>query len=120
MKLSEAIRKGATLRPQAYVDFVFKDNDGSIYTCALGAAFEAICGYLPPSVDDDVPAADIVRAGLQSEVQDFNHITGCYAECPYGCRPSNPVTIIDLVPHLNDCHVCTREEIADWLEQQGC
>lgn len=45
-KLSQAIRIGAKLRPQCRDGF-FTDSHG---TCALGAAYEAVSGNLPPVV----------------------------------------------------------------------
>src|SRR5690348_3269547 len=47
MKLSEAIRKGAALRPQCFETYKSRDSLGNWSTCALGAAYEAVTGELP-------------------------------------------------------------------------
>jgi len=97
MRLSEAIRLGAALRPQAY--FALFDGVG---TCAFGAAFEAN-GWAP------------VRWSTG-----WNHAD------PEWRRPTNltavhPVTqgvrlVKYIIISLNNVHRWTRERIADWVE----
>lgn len=93
MKLSEAIRLGAMLKPQGF-------GHGSGYphasaTCALGAAYEASdCG-----------------AGWASLEKRFPVVNALPLKCPT-CGKANP----GMVPHLNDDHRWTREQIADWVE----
>ena len=50
MKLSEAIRRGAALRPQAFEMYQGTNEEGISTTCALGAAYEAITGRLPSTL----------------------------------------------------------------------
>jgi hypothetical protein len=94
MKLSEAIRLGAMLKPQCRGEF-YKDGK----TCALGAALDAsgIGDFgLKYASDDDVvdrwPISDlrIQRHGLTRTLR--NHIV-----------------------RLNDSDRWTREQIADWV-----
>ena len=107
MKLSEAIRLGAMLRPQ-YQGAYF----GGGGSCALGAALEAI-GRL---------AYNEVLQGCSGDLE--FPIIAVSAGCPIctfdvhrlGCT----------VTHLNDEHGWTREAIADWVatieaqqDQQG-
>ena len=95
LKLSEAIRIGAKLRPQSFGSFF----DGEA-TCAIGAAFEARSGY--PSRDPNkivvvVPEALSLYRGIHVGLSDI------------GLK----------IVQRNDYLDATREEIADWLEAQG-
>lgn len=90
MKLSEAIRLGAMLKPQAFG----KLSDG-VGTCALGAA------------EDAVGMSWFAAWPLQHPA----FTAGCPA-CKYV-----PDVIDQATPaHLNDVHRWTREQIADWVE----
>jgi hypothetical protein len=103
MKLSEAIRQGAALRPQAHGDYSRILEDDTICTCALGAAYEAITGVVPPSIYDSQSA--LVVDTVLNTVFDANSRTGSAA-----CRN---------VVRWNDEDGLTREEIAARLEAQG-
>ena len=101
MKLSEAMRLGATMKPQAFGLLRDKRNGG---TCALGAVMDAL-GVLGEynahvKVQDTWPGLKFESVG---EVE--NPVTGD--------RYSRWQTIID----LNNRHRWTRERIADWIEQ---
>lgn len=104
VKLSEAIREGAKLRPQAFGAF-FK-NGGS---CAEGAAAEAVgCAY-----------NENARWEPATHLNQHNLYRGVYAAlvkapCPVAGCVRRPNTA-----HLNDDHRWTREAIADWLEELG-
>jgi hypothetical protein len=103
MRLSEAIRLGAMMKPQAFGVLVDDDNGG---TCALGAAYDAVGikfdasgipnGYLG---ELDLWLRRIVE--LQA------------ATCP-ACGVNTPA--IGLIPHLNDTHRWTRQRIAEFVE----
>ena len=100
MKLSEAIRLGAMLRPQAFGDY----TDG-VGTCAIGAACEAY--GVPLNADTELlPWSELLEA---TDV----------ATCPV-CGVSGPFesdeAFYGLIPHLNDDHRWAREAIADWVE----
>lgn len=93
MKLSEAIRLGAMLHPQAFGAMQFLNaNHEIIGTCAMGAAMRA--GYRP-----DVGAIRIVSCPVHR-----------HASC---LIDSN---LYAMVTHLNDWHRWTREAIAGWVE----
>jgi hypothetical protein len=101
VKLSEAIRLGSMLKPQAFETFF--DGTG---TCALGAACEAM-GLVP-----DRWTLDALRAA--NDLLDLVTVTllrgvPCPA-CPVDTKGTN------LIPHLNDEHRWTREQIADFVE----
>lgn len=112
MRLSEAIRLGSMLKPQAFgppgamLQSVSK-------TCALAAAAEAI----------GLEHLNVYSPQWQAL---FKPTTDTFA-CPVGelvCHgwPGQPATLANLWPvvsvvaHLNDHHHWTREQIADWVE----
>lgn len=95
MKLSEAIRLGAMLKPQGFGEYV---RAGA--TCAMGAAFDAL-GAL------DVPFSE-------SEV--FPIVSIVSPRCPICNARSYCGDIGSMIFHLNDDHKWTRERIADQVE----
>lgn len=117
MKLSEAIRLGSLLRPQAFGAFM--DDEGG--SCAMGAAMEA--------------AGIRLRRGANKEILVEMEATETYAEwkrakvygkpyeCPV-CKEGVPFAdrqgqlrrnITSIIIHLNNDHEWTRGEIADWV-----
>lgn len=102
MRLSEAIRLGAMLKPQGYGRLLDWNGD----TCALGAACEAV--GIRISVHQSSPNNatfrrwPILRERVESPMTD-RHRAG---------RASVSVTI----QSLNDSARWTREQIADWVE----
>jgi len=92
LKLSEAIRIGARLRPQAFGGWFV---DGG--SCAIGAALEAV-GLR----DDDMD----VRGGVLME------------HFPQLANPGYTPLAREII-RLNDGKKMSRESIADWLEWQG-
>lgn len=100
MRLSEAIRLGAMLKPQGHGELVHHGR-----TCALGAALDAV-GALCSDYDAvgiRFPITRQVRLGL----------------CPApGCEnyAHGHATVMETVFYLNDSHDWTRERIADWVE----
>lgn len=95
MRLSEAIKLGAMLRPQCFGKMFF--DDGS---CANGAALEA-CG--------EVDGTNMYRL--------FPIVATRAPRCP-ACSEYDPRCrdICHLIAHLNDEHEWTRERIADFVE----
>jgi hypothetical protein len=97
MRLSDAIRLGAMIRPQAFFG-LFKDGG----SCALGAALEAIRGD---------------EADMEGFLHQFSDTAAIgVVLCP-GCEPGRrqygPLDAV--VAHLNDFHRWSRERIADWV-----
>lgn len=110
MKLSEAIRAGAALRPGIrgrYADYrVWGGADTCSGTCALGAAYEGITGKPPDTFSEDV---------TERLVDLFPVLTTRYT----GDGNSDDWNLLDAIVHRNDYQDMTREQIADWLEAQG-
>lgn len=116
--LAEAIRAGAKLARQGHGEY---NEYGK--TCALGAAYHARFGALPPVLDtgdSDYTIFDSLRSAFPVLEQTS---TSCPVE---GCgvylravnqRPTS--TLTSTISHLNDGHEWTREAIADWLDTLG-
>lgn len=104
MKLSEAIRLGAMLKPQAHREFL--TTEGA--SCALGAALDAVGGLSSISSFHDIAAR-------------WPWTRGKAVRCP-SCAAgaaaihTSPDDILDNVVILNDVHGWTREQVADWVE----
>lgn len=104
MKLSEAIRLGAMLRPQQAFRTLFDPETGA--SCALGAAAEAM-GLLDTTQWN-------AFVGTGKGPPEWKWIAERpYRRCPVGCARRDDVQ--ELVIHLNNVHRWTRERIADWV-----
>ncbi len=97
LKLSEAMRLGAMLKPQGFSGFRHNGR-----TCALGAVADSIGGV-----------------SLDGVVSYYSHLTVQPATCP-ACVSSaySPKSLVGAIIHLNDTHRWTRERIADWIEAE--
>jgi len=93
MKLSEAIRLGAMMMPQAFRTLLTDDG-----ACALGAALLAV-GAQPE---------EAVRSALNR----WPWASTVSADCP---RCGRSRTVFRVITHLNDRHRWTREQIAKWV-----
>jgi hypothetical protein len=119
IKLSEAIRLGAMLGPQCF-SRLFDESGGS---CAIGAAIEAVGQankgrWLPVGRywnEDDLVFYDAARAHILAYQVPIHWKPVFEAieqvQCPVGCGREASI------PHLNNLHRWTREQIADWVER---
>ena len=105
-ELASAIRAGASRRPeQAFGDYFV----GSRASCALGAAYEGIY-RLAADMGGQRPTRDLTSF--------FDCLEGTIRGCPIeGCKKR--LLLSAMIVHLNDHHQWSREQIADWLEQNG-
>ena len=94
LKLSEAIRIGARIRPQGF--FALFEEGRS---CALGAAYEAV-------------------TAATCDPHDYIAVDQAFGRLLYGTWLGR-VTLLDTVASMNDRERLTREQIADWLEARG-
>jgi hypothetical protein len=104
MKLSEAIRKGATMKPQGF-RALFQENGltGAMASCALGAALDGIASYrIFDFTAGKVLAADFPILG----------------EKPITRHPIGRTNIESTIIFMNDDLRLTREAIADWVEKE--
>jgi hypothetical protein len=104
MKLWQAILAGCRRRKQIKNTLFSEALDGSVYSCALGAAYEGIAGEV---------------CWDNNRVNDRLHKTfpvlNKAARCPVkGCRsvPMMLCTLGSIITHLNDKHGWSREWIA--------
>jgi hypothetical protein len=100
MKLSEAIREGAKLRPQAFGSY-FNKNGRS---CALGAAYEACTG------EKNIDLSNPTFWNAYPELLEMQRVDSPYESFSY---------LKSAILYLNDRAKWTREQIADFVEQQG-
>lgn len=115
IKLSEAIREGAKLRPmgtEAY--FSFDYDSGKVCSCVLGAALEgALEGQIKDAEDIDgmnISHSLIEHWPVLGELwSPFKGSTFVYAG----------YSLLNVIAEMNDSGKFTREEIADWLESIG-
>ena len=100
MKLSEAMRLGAMATEQCF-EMLYDPITGA--TCAVGSVYSAIgklgIGYKYADLRLEFPILASVDATACPDCGDATHIrTSCA-----------------LIPHLNDVHLWTREQIADYV-----
>lgn len=135
MKLSEAIRVGAKIHPQGTGDFrtynvkrrwwhtFFGKSVEEVKTCALGAAIEAQGCDFKLGKGSGLP----FRGKPAPEGATFYYLDSpsewplsYYHDCPQ-CQFTSPDSdrpmLAQLIPHLNDEHKWTREQIALLVER---
>ena len=98
MKLSEAIRLGAMLKPQGSGRFYQNGR-----TCALGAALDAI-GRL-----------DTSREWSEYDLAEKSFPALCAVATPPDWDGYSDPPLWRAIEWLNDCEHWTREQIADWV-----
>lgn len=117
MTLSEAIRLGASLRPQTRGRF---HTPGGLRSCALGAALDAM-GIKLKVLTIAKKLKD--RDGNESECpvgtevwywpDEWASVFRATVGCPLCVGRNSSVKL--MIPHLNDKHRWTRERIADFV-----
>lgn len=115
MKLSEAIREGAKLRPQC-ASAMFRQSDftdGVLCSCALGAAYEATfkeVPYMGGDINDDA----LLKAmrSLRKEYPELSLYSSVYDLI-------HDSALSVAIANWNDVDGLTREAIADRLAELG-
>jgi hypothetical protein len=110
MQLSEAIEKGAQLRPQAFGAYFTGSTRTDACSCAIGAAYEATFKDMPLAHDGVVNDFERLAAHYPL-LYDDNKIY-C-PECA-GAEVKQD-NLCNILIHLNDDHRWTREEIAGYV-----
>ena len=103
MKLSEAIRAGAGIRPQTKYRY-FKDDS----SCVLGAIAEG-AGLVSYSDRDGIDVLTEIRREFPILQQNYFH-----PDVLEGLT----IDMCNVLIELNDNEGLTREEIADWVEKE--
>lgn len=95
--------------------------DGTVATCAMGAAYEGITGKIPPSTEEPEAHRQVMWCLLtEPEIHPLRSLLfACPAEGCGGHDGQKRMLGSVLVTYLNDRHRWPRERIADWLEGQG-
>ena len=119
MKLSEAIRLGATLRRQTRGGQLFTNGHGANKrSCALGATIDAI--GLTPQPSTNGTARNRITGELEKSTEAYHwppewfDVMFTLDACPAACGLTDRIRV--LIPHLNDTHRWTREQIADFVQ----
>lgn len=124
MKLSEAMREGAKLRPQCrykFFDYGIYDHrgvklaDGDVLqSCPLGAVYEAIFHAIAPPQEifralvEKFPELLAASKDLPDLAPDIGEwVKGSYAP------------LLSAINYLSIQKLWSREQIADWLEARG-
>jgi hypothetical protein len=116
MKLSQAIRLGATVLPQTRRMY-FNHSTGALSACAMGMGLWAV-GYRPALefwAGQDADASRVVRQTWPWLVQRGKYqCERCSLRVP---RPLAPpfTTAWEFIAHLNDDHKLSGNEVADWV-----
>ncbi len=111
MKLSEAIRLGAMMKPQAFGTWF--DGEG---TCATGAALDAM-GFLGnPEAFPSREIEEVLIAPYLASPQFKRHSAELGGNRKRPCRCNGKDGVGPIMVHLNNRHRWTRERIADWVE----
>lgn len=106
MKLSEAIRLGAMLKPQCFGRYFYRDG-----SCALGAAADA----LGVQVDQLCVGNGTIVPQIYASNWPRSSVTFMFMTVPPLCPACGQqrAAVDCLIRHLNDEHRWTREQIAD-------
>lgn len=114
--LANAIRKGATLRPQVTGLYFKEIAPGVLGSCALGAAYEGLTGRTYQGLTMFKFEASC------GKIEGFAicPVEGCPTRVEEGLTGSNRHDVgtdflVNIIAHLNDRHGWTREAVADWL-----
>ncbi len=103
-ELADYIRAGSTRGPQCFGSY-FDEKGGS---CALGAVYDAFY-HLPRQHGKLIPDH------LERLFRCLDQVT---KRCPHeGCKKRLPLA--PMLVHMNDDHLWTREQIADWLTAES-
>jgi len=104
MKLSEAIRLGCVLRPQAWGCYLSERG-----SCALGAACEAV-GVM--AVDGNEPDYSLIAPFPLIATFPILDVKFLHPES----QEREPIPLLSIIVSLNDTFIWTRERIADWVQ----
>ena len=113
MKLSEAIRLGAMMRPQGKYNYMMNGR-----SCAIGAALEAI--GIPVRDRGNDFSRDNEREALEElkrrpEIKEWSALNKKKnTHCP-SCEYVDQGNFSGVISHLNNSHDWTRERIAEWV-----
>jgi hypothetical protein len=120
---SDAIRYGATLRPQAFGAYTRGHS-----TCAWGAGLEALLGR-PLTIEECLSEEGLKKIIADTALWSRFAYLRTKVPSPCGCvrvegfqnrdySPNTSKSIANMIVHLNNEHEWSREQIADWLQSE--
>lgn len=107
MKISELSRHGSQNFPQAFGDYIKRDEQGNVSLCFLGAVFLSLTGKLPPN---DCSVLDIIAEHVEFVPASYP------VEMNRRGKTNNP---LGFAITLNDVYHWPVDKIAAWFEQNG-
>jgi hypothetical protein len=110
MKLSEAIERGARLRPQAFGAYFTGNTRADACSCVIGAAYEAT--FAEMSLAHDGVVNDFERLVARYPLLGRDEKIFCPECAGADVKREN---LCNLLIHLNDDHKWTREEVAGYV-----
>jgi len=110
MRLSEAMRIGASWSPQTRL--IMKSKDG---TCAMGAAYEGTFGTITNNMMEGDNLQYIKIENLDKLLKTYPIL---YEFSMFVTKSVVVAPIDQIIVSLNDSYCWTREEIADWIEMK--
>jgi hypothetical protein len=120
MRLSEAIRLGATLGSQTRGAF-FRKHGNEVATCALGAAVEAVGAKDKSRLLLSLEGCPVTNGRLSHTAWPILHALVTEQEVPRDLRTCrgwwHPNSLSWTIMTLNDVAGWTRTQIADWVEE---
>lgn len=129
MKLSAAIRKGSKKHRKTEGNLFNLSSSGTIYSCALGAAFDGAVGFeklgikinkelIENGLDEVEPCIEKkVMTVLKKKFPVLNRYTSWPRSV--GRKTDDEDAISDIIVGLNDDHGWSRGRIANWLDRKG-
>lgn len=103
MRLSEAMRLGASMKPQCFGSLYITNSQGWVVaTCAIGAVYNAFSKSF---------------CEFPHEIQVFLHRAPCPCPVPDCNSRADGRDLEEVIMHLNDDHKWSRESIADFIEE---
>ena len=103
MTLSDAMRLGAAMVPQAFGDTFVRN----------GQTIVAACAWSSVSIGLGFPSIDVI--GIYRRFPELHKTLPC-PECDKSGYFGGMPTLEELITHMNDDHRWTREQIADWID----
>lgn len=104
MTLSDAMRLGAAMVPQAFGDSIVRNGETITAACAWAA--------ISIGIGDARLHPNLIAVRFPELLQPAD----CPAECGHQGYFGGLPTLEELITHLNDDHRWTREQIADWID----
>ncbi len=129
MKLSTAILKGSKLKPKTVGDLFTFTKKGKVYSCALGAALDAVGGFDKlglnlSKIQEDGELKDLFPASKTFQAsktldKEFPILLNKEKLFKHPVKKTEQDFLSNIIVNLNDYGEWSRERIAKWVAKQG-